>query len=270
MYLLRSILGMNLKAMNRKMNTLTQIKQDFTNNNFIIVGSPKGIGFSIAKHLAFNGAKVTLVSPQFNTTPNIFTASDTINEIVKKPSCMGVICDTNTPSHIQHVINETLDVHGPINGLVLTSDVGYLKNSKDLYHIEAKKMNNSNINGTYLFGQMCLQHMEEENTRGHLIIVAPPLHEIYSDEDQWQNHFYYTMTKMNMSLMSKYWDKEFSNISVNTMWPKISVPLPKYQEKGDYKLPEDMAKAMCKIFKTDPLKCHGNHYIDADINALIR
>lgn len=270
MNLLRSILGMNLKAMNRKMNTLTQIKQDFTNNNFIIVGSPKGIGFSIAKHLAFNGAKVTLVSPQFNTTPNIFTASDTINEIVKKPSCMGVICDTNTPSHIQHVINETLDVHGPINGLVLTSDVGYLKNSKDLYHIEAKKMNNSNINGTYLFGQMCLQHMEEENTGGHLIIVAPPLHEIYSDEDQWQNHFYYTMTKMNMSLMSKYWDKEFSNISVNTMWPKISVPLPKYQEKGDYKLPEDMAKAMCKIFKTDPLKCHGNHYIDADINALIR
>ena len=44
----------------------------------------------------------------------------------------------------------------------------------------------------------------------------------------------------------------------------------KYQEKGDYKLPEDMAKAACKIFKTDPSKCHGNHYIDYDLNNLIR
>ena len=84
MFAFRPIMNHCVHKINRHMNILTQVKQDFTNNNFIIVGSPKGIGFSIAKHLAFNGAKVTLVSPQFNTTPNIFTASDTINEIVKK------------------------------------------------------------------------------------------------------------------------------------------------------------------------------------------
>ena len=52
--------------------------------------------------------------------------------------------------------------------------------------------------------------------------------------------------------MSKYWDKEFTSVSVNTLWPKITIPLPKYQEQGDYKLPEDMGKAACKILKTDP------------------
>ena len=78
------------------------------------------------------------------------------------------------------------------------------------------------------------------------------------------------MTKMNMSLMSKYWDREFTNVSVNTVWPKISVPLPKYKDRGSYILAEEMAKATCKIFKTDPLKCHGNHYIDQEINNLIR
>ena len=145
------------------------------------------------------------------------------------------------------------------------SEIAFLKNSKQLYPTELKHMN-TNINGTYLFGQQILQHMEDNNSRGHLIIVAPPLNKFFDDDDQWKNHFYYTMTKMNMSLMSKYWDKEFPNVSVNTLWPKITIPLPKYQEKGDYKLPEDMAKAACKIFKTDPLKCHGNHYIDYDLN----
>jgi NAD(P)-dependent dehydrogenase (short-subunit alcohol dehydrogenase family) len=265
----RNAINIRMQTINKYMNTLTQVKNNFEGHNYIVVGSPKGIGFSIAKYLTANGAKVTLVGKHVNTRPNIFTAADEINEIVKKPSCMPVLCDINMPNQVQHVINETLDVHGSINGVVLMSEVAILKDSKQLYSMDLKHMN-TNINGTYLFGQHILQHMEDNNSRGHLIIVAPPLNNFFDDDDQWKNHFYYTMTKMNMSLMSKYWDKEFPNVSVNTLWPKITIPLPKYQEKGDYKLPEEMAKAACKIFKTDPLKCHGNHYIDYDLNNLIR
>lgn len=258
-----------LKYLSKKMNTLTQVYNDLKGKNFIVVGSPKGIGFSVAKYIAREGGKVTLVSKNFQTRPNIFTAAETINDIIKKPSCMGVLCDINMPNQIQHVFNETMDVYGSINGVILMSETCYLKDTKTLFHTEVKHMN-TNINGTYLFGQQFLQHMEDNNSQGHLIIVAPPLNKFFDDDDQWTNHFYYTMTKMNMSLMSKYWDKEFTSVSVNTLWPKITVPLPKYQEKGDYKLPEYMGKAACKILKTDPLKCHGNHYIDYELNKLIR
>ena len=35
------------------------------------------------------------------------------------------------------------------------------------------------------------------------------------DEDNWWiNHLYYSMSKFNMSLMSKFWDKEFPNVAV--------------------------------------------------------
>jgi len=251
------------------MNTLTQIKNNFKGNSYIIVGSPKGIGYSIAKNLAKNEANVVLVSNQFNSRPNIFTASEDINSIVKKTATTGIVCNANMPNEIQHVINETIDIYGSLNGVVLTNDTAYLKNTNDLYHVEMNHMN-SNINKTYLFGQRYLQYTQEENIKGHLIIIAPPLNKLYHDDDQWTNHFYYTMTKLNMSLMSKYWDREFHNVSVNTLWPKITVPLPKYQEKGDYNLAEDMGKAACKIFKTDPLKCHGNHYIDYDLNNILR
>ena len=256
-----------LMLINKKYNTLTPAINNFKGNNYIIVGSPKGIGYTIAKHLAINGAKVTLVGKRINTQQNIFTAAEEINDIVKKPSCMGVLCDINIPQQVDHVINETLDVHGSVNGLVLGYDCSYLKNTHTLYHTEMKHMT-TNINGTYLFGQKYLQHMQEVNSFGHLLIIAPPLQKYYDNDDLWTNHLYYTMTKMNMSLMSKYWDKEFSKVSVNTLWPKITVPLPKYQEKGDYRLAEEMAKATCRIFKTNPLKCHGNHYIDYEVNNI--
>jgi len=154
----RNAINIRMQTINKYMNTLTQVKNNFEGHNYIVVGSPKGIGFSIAKYLTANGAKVTLVGKHVNTRPNVFTAADEINEIVKKPSCMPVLCDINMPNQVQHVINETLDVHGSINGVVLMSEVAILKDSKQLYSMDLKHMN-TNINGTYLFGQHILQHI---------------------------------------------------------------------------------------------------------------
>ena len=43
------------------------------------------------------------------------------------------------------------------------------------------------------------------------------------NSDWWVNHFYYSMSKFNMSLMAKYWNKEFQNIAVNTLWPRTTI-----------------------------------------------
>ena len=95
MFVFRNTKSKCLQILNKQMNTLTQVKNNFEGNNYIVVGSPKGIGFSIAKYLTANRAKVTLVGKHVNTRPNVFTAADEINEIVKKPSCMPVLCDIN-------------------------------------------------------------------------------------------------------------------------------------------------------------------------------
>ena len=59
-----------------------------------------------------------------------------------------------------------------------------------------------NINGSYMFGKKCLEQMQKNNN-GHMLIIAPPLDMLYNDE-WWVNHFYYSMSKFNMSLMAKY------------------------------------------------------------------
>ena len=125
MFVFRNTKSKCLQILNKQMNTLTQVKNNFEGNNYIVVGSPKGIGFSIAKYLGREGANVTIVGKELHTKPNIFTAAEQINDITKKPCCMGVLCDINTPSQIQHVINETLDVQGSINGVVLMSEIAF-------------------------------------------------------------------------------------------------------------------------------------------------
>ena len=62
----------------------------------------------------------------------------------------------------------------------------------------------------------------KHNGRGHLLLIAPPIEMLYNDE-WWVNHMYYSMSKFNMSLMARYWGKEFSNIGVNTLWPRTTL-----------------------------------------------
>ena len=42
-------------------------------------------------------------------------------------------------------------------------------------------MSNVNINGTYLFGQKCLQHMNY-NKEGYMLVISPPIEMLNTDE----------------------------------------------------------------------------------------
>jgi citronellol/citronellal dehydrogenase len=208
----------------KKDSTLKPINTTLKDKTFIIGGGTRGIGFNIAKKLAMKGANVTIIGKTQSKHPKlegtIYSSAEKICNLVKRPAVLGIPCDLRVPKQMDHVINETLDVFGSIDGVVLNASALCLKDTLNQTEKEVELMSSVNINGTYLFGQKCLQHMHKN--KGHMLIISPPLDMLYNDH-WWVNHFYYSMSKFNMSMMAKYWNKEFSNIAVNTLWPRTTI-----------------------------------------------
>lgn len=256
----------------------TTIRNDLTrlrNKTFIVSGGTRGIGFNIAKKLAENGANITIVGKTRKKHPKldgtIYSSAENICDYVNGPKCMGIPCDIRNPREIEFAIQETLDVYGSIDGIVLNASALCLNNTLNQTEKEIELMSAVNINGTYLFGQMFLKHIKEY--RGHILIIAPPIEMLYTDE-WWTNHFYYSMSKFNMSLMAKYWNKEFPNIGVNTLWPRTTINTAPVKNLlgGEAMMnisrrADVMGDAAKYILCSNPLECTGKNFIDDEVLA---
>ncbi len=261
----------------KKDHTLLPSVKDLTGKTYIISGATRGIGFNIAQKLALNGANVTIVGK--TTTPHpkldgtIYSAQKFINNMTEKENCIGIACDIRKSHNIDHAIQETIDRFGNIDGVILNASALSLKNTLQQTEKEIELMNSVNINGTYKFGQKCLQQMHKSASPGHMIIIAPPIDMLYED-DWWTNHLYYTMSKFNMSLMAKFWNKEFKDIAVNTLWPRTTIntapvrnilggeDMIKISRKADI-----MGDAAYHILRSDSTVCNGKNYIDDEVLA---
>lgn len=260
----------------KKDKTLLPITDSLKNKTYIVAGSSRGIGFNIAKKIAMNGGKVTIVGKSMYPNPKlggtVYTAADEINDIVKRPACLPIVCDTRVYNQIDFAVKETLDVHGSIDGLVLNASALILRDTDTIYEKEVNLMSDVNINGSFLFGKRCLEEMKD-NHSGHIISIAPPIEMLY-DDDWWVNHVYYSMSKFNMTLMNKFWNKEFPNISCNTLWPRTTIATAPVRNilGGDAMMKvsrrtDIMGDAALAIFKSDPSLCNGKNYIDDEVIA---
>ena len=257
--------------------SLKPIYENLSGKTYIISGASRGIGFAIAEKLVENGANVTIVGKTQQPHPKlegtIWSARDQLTKIANdKSSVLAIPCDVRNSSEVGTAINETVRQHGKIDGVVLNASALCLNGTLDQTSKEVDLMSGVNINGTYLFGQKCLQHMTN-NENGHMLLIAPPLDMLYTD-DWWTNHLYYSMSKFNMSLMAKYWNKEFPHIGVNTLWPRTTInTAPVKNLLGGEEMvnisrtTEIMGDAALSIFSADPGVCNGKNFIDDEVLA---
>jgi citronellol/citronellal dehydrogenase len=259
----------------KKNKQISSCLKPLKDKSYIVSGGTRGIGYNIAKNLALCGANVTIIGKTKEKHPKldgtIYSAAEKICSISKRPSCMGLPCDIRNTKHIKNVIDETMDVYGKIDGVVLNASALCLNNTLDQTEKEVELMSSVNINGTYLFGQECLKRMNKKS--GHMLIIAPPIEMLYTDE-WWVNHFYYSMSKFNMTLMAKYWNKEFPNIAVNTLWPRTTInTAPVKNLLGGSKMmnisrrSDIMGTAAKHIFASDTKRCNGYNFIDDEVLA---
>ena len=259
----------------KKDKTLLPKFENLNGKTYIVSGASRGIGFNIAKKLVQNGANVTIIGKTQEPHPKlegtIYSALEELKTISKsKSTVLAFPCDIRKSLEMDITIKETLKITGKIDGVVLNASALCLNNTLQQTQKEVELMSSVNINGTYLFGQKCLQHMHK-NKEGHMLMIAPPIDMLYTD-DWWVNHFYYSMSKFNMSLMAKFWNKEFSNIGVNTLWPRTTINTAPVKNLlgGDEmvnisRTTDIMGDAAYHILAADPMLCNGKNFIDDEV-----
>ena len=259
-----------LKSMQKDL-TLKPVLNNLNGRTYIISGGTRGIGFNIAKTLALSGANVTILGKTASNHPKlentIYSAADLITNATQKPNCNGIICDIRVPQHIDFAVQETIDVFGRLDGVILNASALCLNNTLNQKEKEIELMSSVNINGTFLVGQKCLKHIQNSD-HPNVIVIAPPISMLYNN-NWWTDNLYYSMSKFNMSLMAKIWDKEFPNVSVNTLWPRTTIdtaPVRNILGGSDMvnisRTPDIMGLAAKSIIMADPSICTGNNYID--------
>ena len=267
--------GFVLKSIEKDKN-LTKDLTNLKGKTFIISGASRGIGLDIAKKLVKNEANVVITGKTVQHNPKlegtIFTAEKYLKRYCRENKVLGIQCDIRKHNEINNAVYDTINKFGSIDGVVLNASALCLKDTFSVTKKEVDLMNQVNINGTFLFGQKCMQYMKYGNNKnGHVLVISPPINMLYND-NWWKNHLYYSMSKFNMSLMAKFWNSEFENIGVNTLWPRTTIntaPVKNILGGDDMinisRKTDIMGDAASYILASDPEKCNGKNFIDDEV-----
>lgn len=260
----------------KKDKTLKPILQDLTGKSYLISGGTRGIGLSIGKNLASLGANVAIFGKTREEHPKlegtIYTAKNEIldERITSSSNVMGIYCDVRDSNSISNCVTQVAYEFGGLDGVILNASALCLNSTLNQEHKEIDLMSSVNINGTFIVGQQALKYIKD-SSHGSVITISPPMDMIDSD-DWWINHLYYSMSKYNMSLMAKFWNKEFPNVGVNTLWPRTTIDTaPVRNILGGESMSnisrntQIMGEAAKNILLADPLICTGKNFIDDEV-----
>ena len=263
-----------LKSM-KKHKFLKPKLTDLSGKTYVISGGSRGIGLSIGKHLASLGANIALLGKTNEPHPKLEgTIHTACNEVLmagnENSKALGLVCDIRNPESIDSAVNSIVKEFGSIDGAVLNASALCLNPTLKQTDKEVDLMTGVNINGTFRVGQRCLEHINKSD-HGSILLISPPIEMLYED-DWWVNHLYYSMSKFNMSLIGKFWDKEFPNVGVNTLWPRTTLNTAPVRNilGGDAmaqisRSPDIMGEAAKHIICADPEVCTGKNLIDDEV-----
>ena len=262
--------------------SLKPVLNDLSGKTYVISGASRGIGLSIAKKISILGGNVAILGKTSEPHPKLEGTINTAVEEIKSQfqsndlndNVLGLICDIRNNDNIDNSVKKIVDRFRNIDGVILNASALCLKPTLNQSHKEIDLMSSVNINGTFKVGKECLKYINKSGN-GNVLIISPPLDMLYND-DWWTNHLYYSISKFNMSLMAKYWDKEFPNIGVNTLWPRTTIATAPVKNLlgGDEMInisrkPEIMGDAASYILRADPKLCSGKNFIDDEVLASV-
>ncbi len=240
-----------------------------------ITGASRGIGLSIAKRAAADGANVVIVAKTTEANPKlpgtIYSAAEEVKAAGGQALALSV--DIRDEEAVAAAVAKAVETFGGIDILVNNASAISLT---DTEHTPMKRfdlMNGVNARGTYLCTAACLQELKKSAAAGRnpqVLNMSPPL----SMKQHWfEQHTAYTMAKYGMSMCTLGHSGEFKKygIGVNSLWPRTAIATAALQmiPGVDVKLcrtPEILSDAAYFIL-TSPSTETGNFYIDDELLA---
>jgi 3-oxoacyl-[acyl-carrier protein] reductase len=147
----------------------------------VVTGASKGIGASIARHLAAEGAAVVV-----NYASSKTGADKVVDEIAKRGGkAIAVQGDVARKADIERLFTETKKAFGRVDILVNNAGVYQFAPLEDVTESEFHREFNTNVLGLILATQEALRHFGDEggsviNISSTATVVTPPASAVYT------------------------------------------------------------------------------------------
>lgn len=238
----------------------------------LITGSSRGLGYSIACHLASLGVNIILigktVSPHPKLPNTIYSALDSIRSLGGR--AIACACDVRDEASVAKAVHDGVSEFGGIDILINNASALYLNDIEAISTKTFDLLHNVCYRGTFLMLKHCLPHLKRSR-RPQVLTVAPR----YGDLTvQWLALLSsYCVTKFNMAFCTlaaaQQWRKY--KIPCNTIWPKVplaTVALTQFREAIDRgaRRPQFFTESVYELLARVGPEITGNGYIDEDIH----
>ena len=242
--------------------------ENFENKSIVITGGSRGIGLSIAKKLAKNGANIAILAktdvPHPKLPGTIFTAAKEIEKFGVR--ALPIKTDIRFEDQVEKSINKVSQEFGSIDILINNASAINLFNSESLPMKRFDLMHDINVRGTYLCSKTCLPFLKK-SSNPHILNLSPPI----NLKPKWfENFTAYTISKYAMSMNVIGMSSEYKkyNVAVNALWTKTAINTSAISMLGGFVRPEQCRKpeivsdAAYVILSKNSKECTGNFFID--------
>jgi citronellol/citronellal dehydrogenase len=241
-----------------------------------ISGASRGIGLTIAKRAARDGANIVLLAKTTEPNPKLpgtlYSAAEEIEAAGGK--ALPVQTDIRDEAAVAAAVQQAVQRFGGIDILVNNASAISLTPTPATPMKRFDLMFGVNVRGTYCCTQAALPELIKSAQAGrnpHVLNMSPPL----SMKEHWfAPHVAYTMAKYGMSMCTLGHAGEFRplGIAVNSLWPRTAIATAALQmiPGVDIKLcrkPEILADAAWFILTSDAKTTTGNFFIDDELLA---
>jgi citronellol/citronellal dehydrogenase len=242
----------------------------------LVTGASRGIGLSIAKRAARDGANVAILAKTTEPHPKlpgtIYTAAAEIEAAGGK--ALPIALDIRDDAGVAAAAQKTAETFGGIDIVVNNASAISLTNTRATPMKRFDLMFGINVRGTYCVTQACLPYLSDSAKKGrnpHVLMLSPPL----AMHKKWfQHHVAYTMAKYGMSMCVLGMAEELrpDGIAVNALWPRTVIDTAALamipgMDPAACRTPEILADAAGFIFARDARTATGNFYIDEEVLA---
>lgn len=183
----------------------------FTNQVAIITGAGQGIGFEIARQLAFEGAAVILNDIDENLA---IKASAVIQK--QGGICHAVAGDVSNVEFIQHLVDEAVAKFGKLTIAIANAGITTFGEFLDYQPGSLKQVMDLNLYGTFFLTQKASLQIKKQGSGGTILLMSS-----VTGHQAHKNLAAYGMTKAGLEMLAKSLVVELSdyNITINTIAP---------------------------------------------------
>lgn len=247
---------------------------DLKGRTAFISGGSRGIGLTIAKRFAADGANIVVAAktgePHRYLPGTIHTAAEEIEAAGGR--ALAIVLDVREEEAVEAAMAQANAHFGGID-IVINNASAIFRTSVE--ETEAKRydlMMDVNVRGTFFTSKAAAPYLLK-SANPHVLTMAPPIN---LDPKWFAGHVGYTMSKYGMAMAVLGMAEEFrdAGIAFNGLWPRFGIATAAIEYAAadaealrHCRTPDIMADAAHAIVTKPSRECTGNFFIDDTLLA---